>query len=131
MKEMIKINDEDVRGEVYHSFRLSIDADKLTVADLIKLRIETEVKAFNVRRPLCFFALVQPEGAEITPKGYRLKEHHDIDWEAQYKIALEAFDKKSFLINLAGKDFQSLDDVIDTPDFIEINFVKFNEIIGG
>ena len=128
---MIKINDEDVRGEVYHSFRLSVDADKLTVRDLIKLRIETEVKGFNIRRPLCFFALVQPEGAEITPKGYRLKTHHDIDWEVQYKIALEAFDKKSFLINLAGKDFQSLDDVIDTPDSIEINFVKFNEIIGG
>lgn len=128
---MIKINDEDVRGECYHSFRLPTDADKLTVRDLIKLRIETEVKGFNIRRPLCFYSLVQPEGAENTPKGYRLKTHRDIDWESQYKIALEAFENKSFLINLAGKDFQSLDDVIDTPDSIEINFVKFNEIIGG
>ena len=128
---MIKINDEDVRGECYHSFRISNDVDSLTVRDLIKLRIETEVKGFNTRRPLCFFALVQPEGAEITPKGYRLKTHHDIDWQAQYEIALDAFTKKSFLISISGKDFQSLDDVIDTPDTVEISFVKFNEIIGG
>ena len=128
---MIKINDEDVRGECYHSFRIPNDADNLTVRDLIRLRIETEVKDFNVRRPLCFFALVQPEEAEITAKGYRLKTHHDIDWQLQYEAALDAFDKKSFLINIAGKDFQSLDDVIETPDSVEINFVKFNEIIGG
>lgn len=131
MKEMLKINDEDVRGDCYHSFRLPNNVDKLTVRDLIKLRIETEVTDFNTRRPLCFYALVQPEGAEITAKGYRLKVHHDIDWQAQYALALEAFEKKSFLISLVGKDLQSLDDVIETPDFIEINFVKFSEIIGG
>lgn len=131
MKEMLKINDEDVRGECYHGFRLPNNADKLTVRELIELRIETEVKGFNMRRPLCFYALVQPEGAEITAKGYRLKTHHDIDWHAQYEVAIAAFEKKCFLVSVAGKDLQSLDDEIETPDFVEINFVKFSEIIGG
>ncbi len=36
-----------------------------------------------------------------------------------------------FLVSLSGKDLHLLDDVIDTPDFIEINFVKFSEIISG
>ncbi|MDH5258387.1 MAG: hypothetical protein OEX07_10280 [Gammaproteobacteria bacterium] len=131
MKEMIKVNDEDVRGDCYHSFRLPNNAESLTVRELIELRIETEVKRFNMQRPLCFYALVQPEGAEITSRGYRLKTHRDIDWKAQCEIAIDAFSNKSFLVSIAGKDFQSLDDVIETPDYVEISFVKFNEIVGG
>jgi len=131
MKKMMKINDEDVRGDCYHSFRLPNDADNLTVRDLIKLRVETEVMGFNMRRPLCFYTLVQPQGAELTPKGYRLKTHRNIDWRVQYEAALAAFEENRFLISVAGSDRQSLEDVIDTSDFIEINFVKFNEIIAG
>ena len=131
MKEMLKINDEDVRGNCYHSFRLPNNVEKLTVRDLIKLRIETEIKRFNIQRPLCFFSLIQPEGAEITPRGYRLQTHRDIDWQTQFEKAIEAFEQKQFLINASGKDMQSLDDVIETSDFTEISFVKFNEVIGG
>jgi len=131
MKEMLKINDEDVRGDIYHSFRLPNSVESLTVRDLIKLRIETEVERFNTQRPLCFYTLIQPEGAEITARGYRLKTHRNIDWQAQYETAIDAFEQKHFLINVGGRDFQSLDDVIETPDLIEINFVKFTEVIGG
>ncbi|MDH3326590.1 MAG: hypothetical protein OEM38_07735 [Gammaproteobacteria bacterium] len=131
MKEMIKINDEDVRGDCYHSFRIPNNVDSLTVRELIKLRIESEVARFNMQRPLCFYALVQPQDAEITAKGYRLKTHRDIDWNAQYETAIEAFSNKSFLVSVSGKDFQSLDDMIETTDLVEINFVKFSEIIGG
>jgi len=131
MKEMLKINDEDVRGDCYYSFRLPNNVDSLTVRDLIKLRIETEVTRFNTLRPLCFYALIQPEGAELTPKGYRLKNHRNIDWQDQFERAVEAFNNKSFLVSNAGKDYQSLDDIIETDDVTEISFVKFNEIIGG
>ncbi len=71
-----------MRGECYYRFRLPNNVDKLAVRDLIKLRIKTEVEKFNLQRSLCFYALVQPEGAEITAKGYRLKIHHNIGWQA-------------------------------------------------
>jgi len=131
MKEMIKINDQDVRGNCYHSFRVPNTEEHLTVRNLIKMRIQNEIEKFNMLRPLCFYSLVQPEGAEITSKGYRLKEHRNIDWQQQFEKAIAAFDEKCFLINFDGRDFQSLDDVIETPDLVEINFVKFAEVIGG
>ena len=131
MKEMLIIHDEDARGNRIHTARLINDEDSLTVEALIRLRVESEVKRFNTQRPLCFFSLVQPEGVDITPRGYRLKEHRDIDSAAQATIAVSAFEKKSYIINANGRDFQSLDEVIEFKDDTEISFIKFMEIIGG
>ena len=131
MKEMLVIHDEDARGNRIHTSRLVNEEDSLTVEALIRLRVESEVKRFNTQRPLCFFSLVQPEGVDITPRGYRLKEHRDIDSAAQSTIAVAAFEKKSYIINANGRDFQSLDEVIELKDDTEISFIKFMEIIGG
>ena len=131
MKEMIIIHDEDARGNRIHTFRLPNDGDSLTVEALIRLRVDTEVKRFNTQRPICFFSLVQPEGVDITTRGYRLKEHRDIDVKAQKNIAVEAFDKKSFIVNTNGRDYQALDEKIDIADEMEISFIKFMEIVGG
>lgn len=76
---MIIIHDEDVRGNRFHTLRINAESDELSVRELIKLRIETEIGRFNMQRPVCFFSLVQPENSEVTPRGFRLKEHREID----------------------------------------------------
>ena len=131
MKEMMTIHDEDARGNRTHTARLVNEEDNLTVEAIIRLRVESEVKRFNTQRPICFFSLVQPEGVDITPKGYRLKEHRNIDAAAQCTIAVAAFEKKSFIVNANGKDYQSLDENVEINDDTEISFIKFMEIIGG
>lgn len=125
------IHDEDVRGNRYHTFRLVNNEDQLTVEALIRFRVENEVKRFNEQRPICFFSLVQPEDVDITARGYRLKKHRDIDSQAQCDIAVNAFEKKSFIVNANGRDYQALDEIVDINDDTEIAFIKFMEIIGG
>jgi len=131
MKEMMTIHDEDARGNRYHTFRLVNNEDKLTVEALIRFRVENEVNRFNSQRPICFFSLVQPEDVDITTRGYRLKKHRDIDSQAQCDIAVNAFEKKSFLVNANGRDYQTLEEIVDINDDTEISFIKFMEIVGG
>jgi len=131
MKEMMTIHDEDARGNRYHTFRLVNEEDKLTVEALIRFRVESEVNRFNSQRPICFFSLVQPQDVDITTRGYRLKKHRDIDSQAQCEIAVKAFEKKSFLVHANGRDYQSLEEVVDINDDTEISFIKFMEIVGG
>jgi len=131
MKEMMTIHDEDLRGNRYHTIRLPNEENSMSVESLIRLRVESEVKRFNMQRPVCFFSLVQPEDVEITVRGYRLRKHRMIDWKAQCDIAVEAFNKNSFLISSNGVDYQSLDDVVEIGDRAEISFIKFMEIVGG
>ena len=125
MKDTINIHDEDARGNRVHSFRMPNSQDKILVKDLIKSRVKNEIERFNVQRPVCFFSLVQPEDAEITARGYRLMVHRAIDWAAQSDAALEGFEKKCFLINANGKDYQALDDEVEIGNSTEITFVKF------
>lgn len=131
MKEVLTIYDEDARGNRIHTLRIPNSQSQVSVRDLIKNRIESEVNRFNMQRPVCFFALVQPEGAEITSRGYRLQNHRTLDWNKQFEVAVAGFEKKSFLINANGRDYQGLDDQIDINDNTEIIFIKFMEVVGG
>ncbi len=131
MKEMLKIHDEDARGNRFHTIRIINDQDELTVKEIIKRRIENEICKFNLQRPICFFSLVQPEDSEITLRGFRLREHRAIDWQTQFKVAIDAFEKKHFIVNANGKDLQSLDDVISIDQDTDVVMIKFMEIVGG
>jgi len=128
---MLIIHDEDVRGNRSHTIRVINESNTLTVRGIIELRIENEISRFNLQRPVCFFSFVQPNDSEITPRGYRLREHRKIDWQAQFQAAVEAFEKKSFIINANGKDVVSLDEVVNIDDNTEIVMIRFMEIVAG
>ena len=128
---MLIIHDEDVRGNRIHTLRVANNDESLSVGDILKRRIENEITRFNLQRPVCFFSLVQPKNSEITPRGFRLREHRAIDWETQFQAAIEAFDKKGFIVNINGKDVQGLDDIIDTSDVVEVVMIRCMEIVAG
>ena len=106
MKEMMVLHDEDVRGNRLHTVRLVNDEDSLTVEALIRLRVNNEVTRFNTQRPICFFSLVQPKGVDITARGYRLKEHRDIDSQAQPERREESLPEE---IDIAGHEAEEED----------------------
>ena len=67
----------------------------------------------------------------MTPRGFRLKEHREINWQTQFKVAQQAFEKKHFIVNVNGKDVQSLDDTIKLDQAIEVIMIKCMDIVGG
>lgn len=130
-KRRLQMHDEDARGTRLYTQRVAVEGDALSLKDLIKSRVQSEVQRINIQRPICFFSLVKPEEAELTMKGYRMKQHRELNVDGQIQAALDAFRKKSYLVNANGRDCLSLDDVINLSDNTEIVFIKFMEICGG
>ncbi|MDH5692857.1 MAG: hypothetical protein OEZ47_07115 [Gammaproteobacteria bacterium] len=131
MNAVLVIKDETARGEQINTVRLSLVSERLSVKELISRRVQQEVEQFNLKRPVCFKALVKPKDAEETTQGFRLAVHHDLDWEIQVETAIEAFKQKCFFIMVNGKELSDLDDEVVITDTTEISFIRLMPIVGG
>ncbi|MDH5228980.1 MAG: hypothetical protein OEZ58_10975 [Gammaproteobacteria bacterium] len=131
MSALVKINDESARGETTNSLHLNLISERLSVRELIQRRVQQEVEKFNLQRPICFKALVQPEGAQELENGFRLPEHRSLDWNVQAEEAINAFERKSFFVMVDGKELKSLDEQIVLTDKSLVSFIKLMPVIAG
>jgi len=108
------------------------DAPRITLRELIRQRVAREVEQFNRERPEIFEGLVQPEESEQILNGYRVKFHYlrTIDPERQFERAIQAFDKRRFLVIAAGRQVESVDEEIDLGAG-EVEFIKLVPLVGG
>jgi|SRR5208282_1235407 hypothetical protein len=127
----ILIHDETTSGEKIHSFTLDSLAEHLTVRDLIRARIYQEVQDYNFKEPEYFRGLVEPTNAERVLNGYKLKAKRKIDWQEQYKRALEAFERNGFFVLVGDKQAETLDQEFDVKIETEVSFVKLVPLVGG
>jgi len=97
MKKIV-IQDETMTGKLVNELLLEIDAETITVADLIKARVHAEVTQFNQNTHPNYFGLVQPARAERVLNGYKMKKGELIDAEKQTYVALDAFQKNGFFV---------------------------------
>jgi hypothetical protein len=131
MPSTLTINDETALGKVLSTYQLEIASDQLTVADLIRLRVENEVADYNQRLPDTFNGLVQPGDAERVLNGYKLQMKRFIDPEKQVYIALDAFQKNGFFILIGNHQAETLDELISVTEGTIISFLKLTPLIGG
>ncbi len=131
MGMLLIIKDESAQGEVCNTLRLKVAGESLTARELLRLRVQQEVSRFNRERPVCFQALVYPQGAQETGKGFRLSQHRDLDWELQYAQAIRGFESGAITIYIKNKPVNDLDTPIPIHDAMEISFVKLSSVIAG
>ncbi|GAB3979340.1 hypothetical protein GCM10028806_44460 [Spirosoma terrae] len=127
----ITIHDETALGKVLNTYNLPVSQDVLTVADLIRLRVEHEVADYNERLPDTFQALVQPTDAERVLNGYQIRNKRLIDSEKQVYVALDAFQKNGFFILIDNHQAETLDETIAIRPTTTISFIKLTPLIGG
>lgn len=125
----VALVDENARGEVIRRQSLKLSAASLSVADIISERVRSEVKLFNLQRPVRFRALVTPRGAEETEQGFRLPQHRDLDADTHVKAALDGFEQKLFFVMVGGKEQKQLNDVIELTDGVDVSFIKLMPIL--
>ena len=94
----LTINDESMAGRVLHAWELPIEAETITIGNLIRERVTHEVGSYNAKPLQPFKGLVQPIGAEMHLNGYLLKARRKLDPEAQTYRALHAFQENGFFI---------------------------------
>ena len=131
MSTVITVADETATGSTLNEFSLEFLNERVTVRELIRARVYQEVTEYNARQSEHFRGLVQPEGAERTAGGYRLREQRKIDWEEQYKRALKGFRTNGFLILVDDRQLDDLDEEIELRYDARVSFLKLVPLVGG
>ena len=131
MPTAVTIRDEPAQGETTNELTLEFLDERVTVRELIRSRVYQEVTEFNARQAGLFKGLVQPKDAERTPGGFRLTKPRRLDWEEQYRKAVEAFGRNGFLILLDNHQLDDLDEVIELRHDATVSFLRLVPLVGG
>ncbi|OLC54516.1 MAG: hypothetical protein AUH85_11575 [Chloroflexi bacterium 13_1_40CM_4_68_4] len=105
--------------------------DRITLRDLISLRVREEVARYNLRPSVVFRGMVQPADAEPVDGAYRLKHVRPLDWQKQARIAHESFEHNGFFVLVGERQIGSLDEVLVVEPSTEIAFVRLVPLVGG
>ena len=131
MPTTLTIHDETASGQKTNTLTLDCLTETLTVRELIRARIYQEVQDYNLKEPEYFRGLVEPTNAEKVLNGFKLKAKRKIDWEEQYKKALEAFERNGFFVLVGDKQAENLDQPFEVKVDTEVSFVKLVPLVGG
>jgi hypothetical protein len=131
MGTALTIHDETTSGQRTNTFTLDCLTERMTVREVIRARIYQEVQDYNLKEPECFRGLVQPTEAERVLNGYKLRARRKIDWEEQYKRALEAFERNRFFVLVGNKQAANLDDEFEVKVDTEVWFMQLVPLVGG
>ena len=123
--------DETLTGRELARVLLSTLSDRISVRELIRLRVREEVARHNADPGGRFRGLVQPVDAEVELNGYRLRTPRRLDWEVQAEAALRAFRGNGFILLVGDRQVDDLDEEIDLTTDPDIAFVKLVPLVGG
>lgn len=134
MSATLTIRDETAAGEPVHEFPLEFPSERITVRELIRERVYQEVTDYNFRSRReggVFRGLVQPTNTERTLNGFKVPKDRDIDWEAQFARAIDAFGQNGFFILVDDRQAEALDEAIVISPSTQVSFVKLTPLVGG
>ncbi|GGT99603.1 MULTISPECIES: hypothetical protein [Actinomadura] len=127
----VNFRDETAAGAPVAGFQVAGLPDRMTVRELIRLRVREEVARHNARPSDRFHGLVRPDGAEAELNGYRLREPRRLDWERQADIAERAFLGNGFFVLAADRQVEDLDEEIDLTGDPDLVFIRLVPLAGG
>jgi hypothetical protein len=127
----VTFRDETATGKPLTEWEVAGLPERMTVRELIRLRVREEVARHNARPSDRFNGLVRPDDAEMELNGYRLREPRRIDWERQAEIAERAFLANGFFVLASDRQVEDLDEVVDLIADPDLVFVKLVALVGG
>ena len=131
MTGTLTIRDETLGGESPHSWALEVLTERMTVRELIRSRVYQEVQDYNVKQGQVFHGLVQPEEAEKTLNGWKLKKPRLLDWKKQFERAIEGFEGNQILILVNDRQAESLDEDFIIEPRTTVTFLRLTPLVGG
>ncbi len=127
----LTIEDRTATGTPTGSITMPDMPDRITLRDLIRLRVREEVARYNLRPVERFNGLVQPAGAQPTLGGFLMGKPRRIDWEVQADIAIESFLRNGFFVLIDGRQVTDLDAEVRLTGTLDVGFVKLTPLVGG
>ena len=124
MSTALTIHDVTTAGERRQSLTLHLPDPTITARELIRARVFEEVRVYNAALPEHFLG-VQSTGTEREVNGYEFREQRKLDWHAQNRAALEAFDRSGFVLLVDDRPVESLDEEIRVQPQTQVTFLKW------
>ena len=131
MAATLTIRDETLGGEPGREWSLDVPTERISVRELIRSRVYQEVQDYNVKQGREFRGLVQPEEAEKSLNGWKLKKPRKLDWQKQFDRAVEAFAANQILILVNDRQAESLDEEIVVAPDSTVTFLRLMPLVGG
>jgi hypothetical protein len=125
----LSVHDETTAGESRSAGTFRFDTARLTLRELVRLRVEQEVARFNSADYEMFQGLVQPEESERVLNGVRTRPV--LDAQKQLAKAIEAFRGNGFLVLLDDRQIMDLDEVLHLTAQSKITFLRLVPLVGG
>ncbi|MFK7935032.1 MAG: hypothetical protein AB8G22_16090 [Saprospiraceae bacterium] len=124
----LQIKDETAIGDVLNKIQLQFETEYITVEELIKARIATEIERYESNLANYRTSLVQPTHLE-----QRLNQNSapKIDLEKQWYIALQAFQENGFFILVDDEQVDELHQKVHVDESTEVSFIKLTPLVGG
>ena len=117
----ITLTDEQGIGNKTLTKPFDVAQDTLTLRELLRLRVYGEAEEHNAQENTVFSGLVQPEGG---PK-------RRVDAEAQFHRAIEAFERRAFIVLVDDEQVDALDTVLNVAAGVRVTFLKLVPLVGG
>ena len=118
-------------GKTEHTFTVHVSGEKISIRELIRLRVTQEVQEFNSRQPAVFRMLVQPNDTERTLNGFKFHKPRPVNPVTQYDKAIEAFEGNGFIVLVDDRQVEALEDEIALHPETSVTFLKLVPLVGG
>lgn len=127
----VTFRDESMTGKCLAEFDVPDLPSRISVGELISLRVREEVARYNAAPARRFQGLVKPTDAEAELNGYRMDKPRRLDWERQARTALDAFGRNGFIVLIGDRQVESLDEEVDLDADPLVAFVRLVPLVGG
>jgi hypothetical protein len=125
----LSVHDETTSGESRSAGIFQFDNTKLSLREIIRLRVQQEVARFNEADYEMFQGLVQPEESERVLNGVRTRPI--LDAQKQFTKAIAAFKGNGFLVLLDDRQIMDLDETLHLTAQSKITFLRLVPLVGG
>jgi len=132
MTTTVTIRDASVLGAGTNDdeWILPLPATYITLRDLIRARVYSEVQAHNTDQPFILHTLV-PSADEQRLNGMRPAKRPQLNPERQFERALEMWECNGFFALVNDQQVDDLDFVIEIGPATSITFLKLVPLVGG
>ncbi len=127
----LTVRDETTSGDVLAALELQLEAERVSVRELIRARVHQEVRAHNASSGAHFHGLVRPTDAEEDLNGYRMPRGRQVDAERQTEVALSAFERGHVLLLVDDRQVEDLDDEVTLTLDSTVTFLRLVPLVGG
>jgi hypothetical protein len=110
---------------------LRLVSERVGIREIIRRRVQQEVEQHNAAMSETFYGLVQPTDSERALNGYELRNERRLDPDEQVRVALDAFERRGFLVLFDERQVERLDDEVVLTGDNTVAFLRLMPLVGG